>query len=116
MVNQPIQTIIERRDISAGRPGRARDNDHRVGYVGSRAGQWTRKTSDRRGMAVLPHLYAIVNQWPLIALLRRNIAFKVVDVPFDRASWQTEEQLMTSAIGDGLWRKHAAEAGPLCSR
>jgi hypothetical protein len=63
-------------------------------------------------MAVLPHSYAIVNPWPLIALLRRNIAFKVVDVPFYRASWLTEEQLMTSAIGDGVWRKHAAGACP----
>jgi hypothetical protein len=68
-------------------------------------------------MAVLPHLYAIVNQWPLIALLRRNIAFKVVDVPFDRASWQTEEQLMTSAIGDGSLAQARSRSLPLtCSR
>jgi glycosyltransferase involved in cell wall biosynthesis len=40
------------------------------------------------GWRFLPHSYAIVNQWQLLALLRRNIVLKVVDVPFYRPSWQ----------------------------
>ncbi len=42
------------------------------------------------GWRFLPHSYAIVNQWQLLALQRRNINFKVVDVPFYRAAWQAQ--------------------------
>jgi glycosyltransferase involved in cell wall biosynthesis len=45
------------------------------------------------GWRFLPHSYAIVNQWQLLALLRRNIGLKVVDVPFYRPSWQEQEGL-----------------------
>jgi glycosyltransferase involved in cell wall biosynthesis len=36
------------------------------------------------GWRLLPHSYAIVNQWQLLALLRRQIHVKVVDVPYYR--------------------------------
>jgi glycosyltransferase involved in cell wall biosynthesis len=42
------------------------------------------------GWRFLPHSYAIVNQWQLLALLRRNVVLKVVDVPFYRPSWQVQ--------------------------
>ena len=45
------------------------------------------------GWRFLPHSYAIINQWQLLALLRRNIALKVVDVPFYRPSWQAQAGL-----------------------
>jgi glycosyltransferase involved in cell wall biosynthesis len=45
------------------------------------------------GWRFLPHSYAIVNQWQLLALLRRNIVLKVVDVPFYRPSWQAQAGL-----------------------
>ena len=45
------------------------------------------------GWRFLPHSYAIVNQWQLLALLRRHIALKVRDVPFHRAAWQARQNL-----------------------
>jgi glycosyltransferase involved in cell wall biosynthesis len=56
------------------------------------------------GWRFLPHSYAIVNEWQLLALLRRKIDLKVVDVPFHRPSWQalmglfepSEEQALRS--------------------
>jgi glycosyltransferase involved in cell wall biosynthesis len=45
------------------------------------------------GWRFLPHSYAIVNQWQLLALLRRNIAVKIIDVPFYRPSWQAHSGL-----------------------
>ena len=52
-----------------------------------------RKSLIVEGWRFLPHSYAIVNQWQLLALLRRNIALKVVDVPFYRPSWQAQAGL-----------------------
>lgn len=40
----------------------------------------------------MPHSYAIVNQWQLLALARRDIRLKVVDAPFHRP-WQTQAGL-----------------------
>lgn len=40
------------------------------------------------GWRSIPHSYAIVNQWQLLALMRRNLAIKVIDAPFYRRSWQ----------------------------
>ena len=54
------------------------------------------------GWRFLPHSYAIVNQWQLLALLRRNIALKVVDVPFYRPSWQTQAGLLEPAAEQAL--------------
>jgi hypothetical protein len=54
------------------------------------------------GWRFLPHSYAIVNQWQLLALLRRNIAFKVVDVPFYRSSWQAQAGLFEPTAEQAL--------------
>lgn len=52
-----------------------------------------RKSLIVEGWRFLPHSYAIVNQWQLLALLRRNVRLKVVDAPFYRASWQAQPGL-----------------------
>jgi glycosyltransferase involved in cell wall biosynthesis len=52
-----------------------------------------RKSLIVEGWRCLPHSYAIVNEWQLLALLRRNVALKVVDVPFYRRSWQAQTGL-----------------------
>jgi glycosyltransferase involved in cell wall biosynthesis len=54
------------------------------------------------GWRFLPHSYAIVNQWQLLALLRRNIALKVVDVPFYRPSWQAQAGLFEPTAEQAL--------------
>jgi glycosyltransferase involved in cell wall biosynthesis len=54
------------------------------------------------GWRFLPHSYAIINQWQLLALLRRNIALKVVDVPFYRPSWQTQAGLFEPTAEQAL--------------
>ncbi len=54
------------------------------------------------GWRFLPHSYAIVNQWQLLALLRRNIALKVIDVPFYRPSWKTQAGLFEPAAEQAL--------------
>jgi glycosyltransferase involved in cell wall biosynthesis len=54
------------------------------------------------GWRFLPHSYAIVNQWQLLALLRRNIVLKVVDVPFYRRSWQAQAGLFESNAEQAL--------------
>jgi glycosyltransferase involved in cell wall biosynthesis len=54
------------------------------------------------GWRFLPHSYAIVNQWQLLALLRRNIVLKVVDVPFYRASWQAQAGLFEPTAEQAL--------------
>ena len=54
------------------------------------------------GWRFLPHSYAIVNQWQLLALLRRNIVLKVVDVPFYRRSWQAQAGLFEPAAEQAL--------------
>lgn len=52
-----------------------------------------RKSLIVEGWRFLPHSYAIVNQWQLLALLRRDISLKVIDAPFYRASWHAQEGL-----------------------
>ena len=54
------------------------------------------------GWRFLPHSYAIVNQWQLLALLRRNIVLKVVDVPFYRRSWQAQTGLFEPTAEQAL--------------
>jgi glycosyltransferase involved in cell wall biosynthesis len=54
------------------------------------------------GWRFLPHSYAIVNQWQLLALLRRNIVLKVVDAPFYRSSWQAQEGLFEPTAEQAL--------------
>jgi glycosyltransferase involved in cell wall biosynthesis len=63
------------------------------------------------GWRFLPHSYAIVNQWHLLALLRRpSLAIKVVDMPFPQAKWRTQEGLFDAQAEQIL--KSAATAGP----
>jgi glycosyltransferase involved in cell wall biosynthesis len=54
------------------------------------------------GWRFLPHSYAIVNQWQLLALLRRNLVLKVVDAPFYRASWQAQAGLFEPSAEQAL--------------
>ena len=54
------------------------------------------------GWRFLPHSYAIVNQWQLLALLRRNIALKVVDVPYYRSTWQAQAGLFEPSAEQAL--------------
>jgi glycosyltransferase involved in cell wall biosynthesis len=54
------------------------------------------------GWRFLPHSYAIVNQWQLLALLRRNIILKVVDVPFYRPSWQVQAGMFEPSAEQAL--------------
>jgi hypothetical protein len=61
-----------------------------------------RKSLIVEGWRFLPHSYAIVNQWQLLALRSRNINLKVIDVPFYRASWQTQTGLFDSASEQAL--------------
>ena len=49
------------------------------------------------GWRFIPHSYAIVNQWQLLALARRgDIRVKVVDLPFLGRQWQTQLGLFNS--------------------
>jgi glycosyltransferase involved in cell wall biosynthesis len=46
------------------------------------------------GWRFLPHSYAVVNQWQLLAFLRRSdIMLKVVDLPFHDQNWKTQNGL-----------------------
>jgi glycosyltransferase involved in cell wall biosynthesis len=46
------------------------------------------------GWRFVAHSYAMVNQWQLLALLRRpDISVKVIDVPFYRRQWQSQTGL-----------------------
>jgi glycosyltransferase involved in cell wall biosynthesis len=54
------------------------------------------------GWRFLPHSYAIVNQWQLLALLRRKIVLKVVDVPYYRPSWQAQAGLFEPSAEQAL--------------
>ena len=45
-------------------------------------------------MAFLPHSYAVVNQWQLLALARRaDVGLKVIDAPSYHPEWKSEEGL-----------------------
>ncbi len=61
-----------------------------------------RKSLIVEGWRFLPHSYAIVNQWQLLALQRRNINVKVVDVPFYRAAWQAQTGIFNPASEQAL--------------
>lgn len=46
------------------------------------------------GWRFLPHSYAVVNQWQLLALSRRgDVAVKVRDIPFHMSRWQAQPGL-----------------------
>jgi glycosyltransferase involved in cell wall biosynthesis len=54
------------------------------------------------GWRFLPHSYSIVNQWQLLALSRRNIVLKVVDVPYYRPSWKAQAGLFEPSAEQAL--------------
>jgi glycosyltransferase involved in cell wall biosynthesis len=55
------------------------------------------------GWRFLAHSYAIVNQWQLLALLRRSdVDVVVVDVPFYARRWQTQEGLFDQQAEQAL--------------
>lgn len=62
------------------------------------------------GWRFVAHSYAIVNQWQLLALLRRNIALKVVDVPFYRP-WQSQAGLFDQPAEQALRSLEIARPG-----
>jgi glycosyltransferase involved in cell wall biosynthesis len=72
------------------------------GASGLASANGARKSLIVEGWRFLPHSYAIVNQWQLLALLRRNIALKVVDVPFYRSSWQAQTGLFEPTAEQAL--------------
>lgn len=56
-----------------------------------------RKSLIVEGWRSLPHSYAIVNEWQLLALRQRaNFGIKVADVPLYQRRWQTREGLFDS--------------------
>ncbi len=69
-----------------------------------------RKSLIVEGWRFLPHSYAIVNQWQLLALQRRNINVKVVDVPFYRAAWQAQTGIFNPASEQALQSLSVAQS------
>ncbi|HET6183402.1 MAG TPA: glycosyltransferase family 4 protein [Acetobacteraceae bacterium] len=62
------------------------------------------------GWRFLPHSYAIVNQWQLLALLRRHIRLKVIDAPYYRP-WQPVAGLFPAAAEQALRALEIARPG-----
>ena len=62
------------------------------------------------GWRFVPHSYAIVNQWQLLALLRRDIRLKVVDAPFHRP-WQIQTGLFEPPAEQSLRLLEIARPG-----
>lgn len=61
------------------------------------------KTLIVEGWRFLPHSYAVVNQWQLLALKRRNdIDLKCVDLPYFGPKWQRQAGLLDKANEDLL--------------
>ncbi len=58
----------------------------------------------------MPHSYAIVNQWQLLALARRDIRLKVVDAPFYRP-WRTQAGLFDPPAEQALRSLEIARPG-----
>jgi glycosyltransferase involved in cell wall biosynthesis len=81
------------------------------GASGLASANGARKSLIVEGWRLLPHSYAIVNQWQLLALLRRNIALKVVDVPFYRPSWQAQTGLFEPTAEQALRSIENAQPG-----
>src|SRR4051812_3629854 len=52
------------------------------------------KTLIVEGWRFIPHSYAMVNQWQLLALIRRpDVTLKFADAPFYRERWQPQKGL-----------------------
>jgi glycosyltransferase involved in cell wall biosynthesis len=85
--------------------------------VNGEAGDAARPSSGRvlpslivEGWRFVPHSYAIVNQWQLLALARRDIRLKVVDAPFHRP-WQTQAGLFDLPAEQSLRSLEIARLG-----
>ena len=62
------------------------------------------------GWRFIPHSYAIVNQWQLLALAHRSVQLKVRDAPFFRP-WQTQSDLFSPADEHALRSLPMAQPG-----
>jgi glycosyltransferase involved in cell wall biosynthesis len=61
------------------------------------------RTLIAQGWLFLPHSYALVNQWQLLALSRRtDVAVKIMHAPFYRQSWQGQEDLFGARAEETL--------------
>src|SRR5258708_10626668 len=59
----------------------------------------------------LPHSYAMVNQWQLLALARRpDISLKLLDAPLYEADWPREEGVFESQVEQQLKSLAMAQA------
>jgi glycosyltransferase involved in cell wall biosynthesis len=84
-----------------GEIGAMNDDEVSVSAPPTDSGQAT-KSLIVEGWRFLPHSYAIVNQWQLLALLRRSsVAVKVRDAPLYRRRWQAQ---------GGLFEERAEQA------
>ena len=64
------------------------------------------------GWRFVAHSYAMVNQWQLLAFLRRpDIAIKVIDAPLFRSRWQAQEGLFGQADEHALKSIGIAQPG-----
>src|SRR5689334_10855337 len=90
--------------------GRAREE-----FSGAAAVTATRPRATRliiEGWRFLPHSYAIVNQWQLLSLARRNdIAIKIRDAPLYSARWQHQYGLFEPAAETVLRSFESASPG-----
>ena len=64
------------------------------------------------GWRFIPHSYAIVNQWQLLALSRRSVQLKVIDAPFFRP-WQTQSGLFDATDEHALRALAVAQPGEI---
>jgi len=75
-----------------------------------RLGEAQRKSLIVEGWRFLPHSYAIVNQWQLLALSRRSdIDLKIVDRPLLSKRWKRQSGLFEPAEEECLQRLEIAE-------
>jgi len=72
------------------------------------------------GWRSIPHSYAVVNQWQLIAMAKRDdVAARMVDIPFHRRSWKEQPGLFdpeAQAILDRVERAHPDDAADVTLR
>jgi len=69
------------------------------------------KTLIVEGWRFLPHSYAIVNQWQLLALFRKRIVLKLIDAPFYRSWWQIQEKIFRPDAEKALRAVEVARPG-----
>jgi len=75
------------------------------------SGEVQRKSLIVAGWRFLPHSYAIVNQWQLLALSRRSdIGLKIVDLPLHSKRWKQQLGLFEPAAEECLQNLEMANA------